>query len=384
MPDALVLTHALLVVGDPGGSGLRRIDDGWIAVADGEVTAVGAGDTWRDASTGAEIVDAGGGLVCPAFTDIHCHGAGGAAFDDGPEATTRALAVHRDHGTAAHVLSFVTAPIEELCARLARAAAAMAQTPGVLGFHAEGPFLAPSHKGAHDETALVAPTPERVEAILAAADGRLAQVTIAPELPEAMTAIDTFVAAGVRVAVGHTDADYATTREAIERGASLLTHAFNAMNGLHHRRPGPVAAALDAGIDVELIADGVHVHAPLARLLFTAAPGRVVLVTDAMSATDVGDGDYVLGSLPVVVTDGTARLRTPDGSTGAIAGSTLTMDRAIARTIALGIDPVTAVEAATTVPRRALGLPPEPLLVPGAPARLVQFDATGALARVVL
>jgi N-acetylglucosamine-6-phosphate deacetylase len=159
--------------------------------------------------------------------------------------------------------------------------------------------------------------------------------------------------AGVVVAVGHTSADYDQTARAFEVGARLLTHAFNAMNGLHHREPGPVMAAVDnPAVTIELILDGLHVHPSMARLLLGAAPGRVALVTDAMAAAGASDGDYQLGGLNVTVTGGLAVL----SGTATIAGSTLTQDVALRNAITLtGLDPVTAVSALTHVPAHVLG-----------------------------
>lgn len=174
------------------------------------------------------------------------------------------------------------------------------------------------------------------------------------------------------VAVGHTEADYATVRAAFDAGASILTHTFNAMNGLHHRAPGPVAAAFDSPhVTLELIADGHHVHDPLLRLAFQAAPGRVALMTDAMAAAGCGDGAYRLGSLDVDVNDGVARLV----QGGAIAGSTLTMDAALRRAVAAGIGLPEAVAAATSVPARAAGMGDDAgTIAVGSPADLVLLD----------
>src|SRR5699024_1080486 len=187
----------------------------------------------------------------------------------------------------------------------------------VIGLHAEGPFLAPDFKGAHAAEVLTAPTPEAVEAILAATDGTLAQITIAAELPGALDAIARLTSAGVRVALGHTAADYDQAAAAFDAGASILTHAFNAMPGIHHRAPGPILAAREAEhVTVELINDGVHVVAPAARMLRELVPGRIALSTDAMAATGMSDGDYMLGSLPVRAEDSVARLATAAGAGG--------------------------------------------------------------------
>ena len=208
-----------------------------------------------------------------------------------------------------------------------------------------------------------------VEPLFAAARGTLRQVTIAPELPGALDAVGALAEAGVVVAVGHTEADEEQAQAAFERGARLLTHAFNAMPGIGHRAPGPVVAAIrDERVTAELVLDGVHVHPDVARLLLDAADGRVALITDAMAAAGAADGSYRLGSLRVAVVDGVARLAGPDGAPdratggaantapGAIAGSTLTQDRALRlATGRCGMSLRAAVTALTWVPARVLG-----------------------------
>lgn len=285
--------------------------------------------------------------------DIHLHGGGGFSAEDGPDAIAELLAVHRSLGTSHAVVSLVTAPIPSLVDNLAQLASLVGRVPGLMGAHLEGPFLNAAHGGAHDPALLRAPDPESVELLIEAGAGTLRMVTIAPELPGADDAIDRFVAAGVVVAVGHTAAGYDQSRAAFDRGASVLTHAFNGMPGLHHRAPGPVLAAIAAShVAIELIADGHHVHPELAAALFDWAPGRVALVSDAMAAAGAGDGDYVLGGRDVAVRDGVARL--VDG--GSLAGSTLTLAEAVRRIVDAGVDPERAMRAASIVPAAALGL----------------------------
>jgi N-acetylglucosamine-6-phosphate deacetylase len=265
------------------------------------------------------------------------------------------------------MLSLVTAPVDRLVVALRDLAPLVRADPLVLGVHLEGPFLSPDNRGAHDPSALVAPTPEAVEALLAAADGTLVQVTMAPELPGAAEAIRAFVDRGVRVAVGHTTADLSTAAAAFDAGASLLTHTFNAMPVLAHRAPGPIGAALERpGVVVELIADGLHVHPIVVGALFRLAPGRVALITDAMAAAGSGDGDYRLGPLDVVVRDGAARL-----ASGSLAGSTLTLDAAIRTVVGAGVPLEQAVLAATATPAHAIGRPELGSLEIGAPADAV-------------
>jgi N-acetylglucosamine-6-phosphate deacetylase len=352
--DARVVVHSARKCDVDG-----EASDFW-AVFDGDrITAAGTGAGWAaHAAGGAEVTDAAGELLTPGFIDLHGHGGGGASFDDGTAAIGRALAVHRAHGTTRSVLSLVANPPGALEASLTAIADLAERDQLVLGSHLEGPFLAPSRKGAHNPDFLAAPSPAAVQRLVAAARGTLRQITLAPELPGALDVIPVLAAQGVVVAVGHTEADEDLARAAFDRGARLLTHAFNAMPGIAHREPGPVMAAIrDERVTAELILDAVHVHPDVARLLLDAAPGRVALITDAMAAAGAADGTYRLGSLDVAVTDGVARLRQPDGSPGSIAGSTLTLDHALrAATQLCGMRLPAAVAALTWVPARALGL----------------------------
>ncbi|NUU31405.1 N-acetylglucosamine-6-phosphate deacetylase [Arthrobacter sp. C9C5] len=339
-------------------SGGLTTADAWVAFTGDTVSGLGSGDSWRGLSTPAvEVTDAAGRWLIPGFIDIHCHGGGGFAFDNGADAIRDALAVHHRHGTTRAVLSLVTARQCELESRLAAIADAAEANPLVLGAHLEGPFLDNAFRGAHDPALLRAPDGDSMARLLTAARGHLRQWTLAPELPGAREAIRTLVDAGVAVAVGHSAADYATARAAFEAGASILTHAFNGMRGIHHRAPGPVAAATRSpGVTLEIINDGVHVHPEVVRLAFAGAPGRIALITDAMAATGSGDGEYMLGSLAVTVTGGIARLSSATGADGAIAGSTLTLDAALRRAVTeVGIPIEEAVAAVTATPARAIG-----------------------------
>jgi N-acetylglucosamine-6-phosphate deacetylase len=345
--------------------GARKCDvggeaDGFWVVFDGDrITATGSGAGWAaHAGAGTDVVDAAGAVLTPGFIDLHGHGGGGFSFDDGADAIGRALAVHRAHGTTRSVLSLVANPVGALERSLTVIADITHRDPLVLGSHLEGPFLAPGRRGAHNPDFLAGPARAVVERLVAAARGTLRQVTIAPELPGALDAIPALAQAGVVVAVGHTEADEGQARAAFDRGARLLTHAFNAMPGIGHRAPGPIVAAIrDERVAAELILDGVHVHPDVARLLLDAAGGRVALITDAMAAAGSADGTYKLGSLDVAVVDGVARLVPPDGGTGAIAGSTLTLDRALrAATRQCGMSLRAAVTALTWTPARVLGL----------------------------
>jgi N-acetylglucosamine-6-phosphate deacetylase len=322
----------------------------WVLLDGDSIAATGSGD----APEATDTIDLEGAIIAPGFLDLHGHGAGGHAYDDGGDELRAALAVHRAHGTTRSVISIVTNPLAELRERLAEVAALTAADPLVLGAHLEGPFLARERRGAHNPDFLRDPDAAAVDGLLDAAAGTLRQVTLAPELPGGLDAVARFTGSGVVVAVGHTEADLAQTRAAFDAGARILTHAFNAMPGIHHREPGPVVAAIDdPRITLELVLDGHHVHPDVAELLFRGAPGRVALITDSMAAAASADGDYRLGSLNVSVRDGLAVL----SGTSTIAGSTLTQDAALRNAVGLcGLSRVEAVTALTAVPARALGL----------------------------
>jgi N-acetylglucosamine-6-phosphate deacetylase len=329
-------------------------EDAWVRIEDGRVVARGSGSGWTAAD---EIVDASevagaGAVLTPGFVDIHGHGGAGSSFDDGADAIRSARALHRSHGTTRAVVSLVTAPLEDLARSAGLIADLMDTDADILGSHLEGPFLDPGHHGAHEPSLLREPRPEDVARLLEAGRGTIRQITIAPELPGGLDAIRQIVASGAAAAVGHTDADAATAVAAFEAGASILTHAFNAMPGIHHRAPGPVlAAAADHRVTLEAIADNVHLDPHVIKLLFDAAPARVALVTDAMAAAGSADGRYDLGAVRVTVEHGIAR--TDD--TGSIAGSTLTQDVALRRAVEAGVALPEAVRALTETPAAAIG-----------------------------
>lgn len=368
------LVHSVRLLGSAAVDGDRT--DAWALFDDGHVAAAGAGVELPAAD---EVVDGENGCLVPGFIDIHVHGGAGASFDDGPAAVATARAVHRAHGTTRAVLSLITAPIDDLAARVAMVADLCDADPTVLGSHLEGPFLDPGHKGAHTESLLRAPDGASVDRLLEAGRGTIRQVTLAPERHGAFDAIRRFVDAGVAVAVGHTNADADTTRRAFDAGATLITHAFNAMPGIHHRAPGPVVAALrDERVTLEIIADGVHVDLDLIATLFAIAGDRIALITDAMAAAGSQDGRYELGGLAVRVTDGVARLE--EG--GAIAGSTLTQDAALRRVVGAGVPLDLASHALSRQPASAIRRDDLGTLEVGARADAVLLDDALAVRRV--
>lgn len=357
-------------------------EDAWVRIEDGVVVARGTGTDWEPATEvvdGTEVAGAGA-MLTPGFVDIHGHGGAGAAYDDGVDAIRTGRNLHRAHGTTRAVISLVTSTIDDL-ARSVALIAALTRTDGdVLGSHLEGPFLDPGHHGAHEPTLLRHPVAADVARLLEAGEGTVRQVTIAPELPGGIDAVRQIVAAGAAAAVGHTDADAAMAVAAFEAGASLLTHAFNAMPGIHHRAPGPVlAAAADHRVILEAIADDVHLDPHVVKLVFDAAPHRVALITDAMAAAGSADGRYDLGAVKVTVENGVARA----DDTGSIAGSTLTQDVALQRAVAAGVDLPEVVRALTETPARAIGRDAHlGALRPGLLGDAVLLDAELRVARV--
>ncbi len=377
---------------------------GWVRIEGDTIVAVGSGDAPAGEWDRRDLGDA---TLVPGFVDAHVHGGGGASYPEaaavGVQAVLAARAAHLARGTTTTMASLVTASSAELLEQVLALAPLVAD--GTLcGIHLEGPWLSPERKGAHDEGALRAPDANEIDVLLAAARGAIRMVTIAPELPGALAAIERLVAAGVIVAIGHTDADFEQTRCAIDAGATVATHLFNAMPPLLHRAPGPVLALLeDERVTLELVADGVHLHPELVRFVEQAAgTDRVMLVTDAMAASASGDGHYRLGSLAVEVHDGVAML----AGTDTIAGSTATMDALFRGGAAVdsglsrpdaepGTDRketrnfsdaslVAAVRMTSTNPARALGLGHVGDIAVGRHADFVVFDDDLRLREVIL
>ncbi|MFJ6548671.1 N-acetylglucosamine-6-phosphate deacetylase [Microbacterium sp. NPDC091676] len=358
------------------------VEDAWVRIEEGVVVARGTGTDWEPATEvvdGAAVAGAGA-LLTPGFVDIHGHGGAGAAYDDGVDAIRTGRDLHREHGTTRAVISLVTGTIDDLARSVALIAALTRTDADVLGSHLEGPFLDPGHHGAHEPSLLRHPVAADVARLLEAGEGTVRQVTIAPELPGGIDAVRQIVAAGAAAAVGHTDADAAMAVAAFEAGASLLTHAFNAMPGIHHRAPGPVlAAAADHRVILEAIADDVHLDPHVVKLVFDAAPHRVALITDAMAAAGSADGKYDLGAVKVTVENGVARA----DDTGSIAGSTLTQDVALQRAVAAGVPLAEVVRALTETPARAIGRDAHlGALCPGLLGDAVLLDAELRVARV--
>jgi N-acetylglucosamine-6-phosphate deacetylase len=333
----------------------------------------------------AQVIDVTGHWLVPGFVDLHNHGGGGASFTSGtPEEILKGIRTHRNHGTTTLVASTVTGDMDFLAQR-AGLLSELAEQGDIAGIHFEGPFISPCRKGAHSEALLRDPDPAEVRKLIDAARGQAKMLTLATELPGGIDSVRLLAEHGVIAAIGHTDASYEQTVEAIDAGATVATHLFNAMPPLGHRTPGPIAALLeDERITVELIDDGTHLHPAALQLAFHhAGAPRVAFITDAMDAAGFGDGHYLLGPLEVEVSEGVARL--VEG--GSIAGSTLTLDRAFKRAVTIDRLPVEDVVAAiSATPARLLGMSDRiGSLEPGKDADLVlldhQFDLKGVMRR---
>lgn len=354
-------------------TGEEFLAPGEVVVRDGRIAAVAA-------STGGapgedDTLDLGEVTVSPGLVDVHNHGGGGASFTDDAD---RAIAAHRAAGTTTMVASLVSQSIETLEAQV-RTLRPLVDAGDLAGIHLEGPWLSERYKGAHPADRLCDPLPADVDRLLEAGAGTVRMVTLAVERSGGMQAVRRLAEAGVVVALGHSDCTFDEARHAIDAGVTGGTHLFNAMPGLHHRSPGPILALLaDPRVWCELIVDGVHVHPDLVSWVLRISD-RIVLITDAMAAAGCGDGHFHLGDLPVEVTEGVARI----AGTDTIAGSTLTLDRAVRTAIAAGVPDHVALRAATLHPARYLGLSDVGKLVPGAWADVVVFDGQWRVRRVL-
>jgi N-acetylglucosamine-6-phosphate deacetylase len=357
----------------------EELRDCVILVEDGKIAGLGPRDEVRVPADAVHYA-AGDKIVVPGFVDIHIHGAGG---HDVMEANARALdritSTLARYGTTSILATTVTAPVEETCRSLQGIARYIRNheklgdstrpAAEILGIHLEGPFISKARRGVHPPDAIARPSAETLAQFREAAEGLVKLVTIAPELPGALELIASSVAEGVVVAVGHTDADYEQTRAAFSAGARHAVHFFNAMRPFSHRDPGVIGAVLtEPEMTAEVIADGVHVSGPAIQVLIgTKGFHTVLLASDGTSATGMPDGNYRLGTLDVTVKGGVCR-----NSEGKLAGSTLTLDRALRYLVELGVPFIEAVRMATVLPARRIGLAGKKgILAIGADADLV-------------
>ncbi|MEV0077287.1 amidohydrolase family protein [Nocardia neocaledoniensis] len=356
------------------------IGDGVVEFVDGRISWVGAA---ADHPAAERLPAATDELILPGLIDVHCHGGGGFGFPNADAAGARvAAAEHRAQGTTGLFGSLVSAQPEVLI-RQAGLLADLVADGTLLGIHLEGPFLNATRCGAQDPAAIIPGDPALFERVCEAARGTVRSMTLAPETAHYAELLAAMRRHGVLPSLGHTDADAATTSARIADatgGPITATHLFNGMPELHHRSPGPVAACLAAAgrgdMVLELIADGVHLAPETVAMVFdTVGPDQIALVSDAMAAAGLGDGNYQLGALDVRVREGVARLATDDGRPGAIAGGTARLIDVLRWTVfRAGVPLDDAVTAATRTPAHVLGLRDRGTLTVGARADLLVTD----------
>ena len=331
---------------------------------------------------GAAQVDGSGLLAAPGFVDLQCNGGCGIDLASEPERLWELGAELPRWGVTAWLPTIVTSPPEVVERALATLDAG--PPPGwvgavPLGLHLEGPFLAPSKKGAHVAGLLRTPSREAIEGWTREAG--VALVTLAPELDGASEVIRALVERGVVVSIGHSAADHGQARQAVDAGARWVTHLFNAMAPLHHRQPGLVGVALtDERLHVGLIADGIHVHPDVVAIAQRALGERLTLVTDAVAALGMGPGEHQLGRARVTVTDDGVRL-----ADGTLAGSDLSMDAAVRNLVSFtGCGPEVALAAASGTPARILGDERRGALEPGRRADVVLLTQSLEVAATIV
>jgi N-acetylglucosamine-6-phosphate deacetylase len=365
----ILITHAHLY------TPTVKLYPAWMLVEDSQIHSYGEGTPPQPPPGGdTQVIDARGGHLLPGFIDIHVHGAmGHELMDASPEGLRLMARFYAQHGVTSFLPSTWAAPHEQTWRALEMASGMIGPVENgatILGVHMEGPYLNAAKCGAQEPAAIRRADPYEARAYLDT--GIVRYLSLAPEFPENHWLIEECVRRGIAIALGHTEATYDQVKEAVIRGVRSVTHTFNAMVGLSHRQPGTVGAALTIPeLSCELIADNIHIHPAVMKLLVNAkTPAGVILITDAMRGAGLPDGDYQIDQRTVTVRDGAVRL--PDGT---LAGSTLTIDRALRNILtATGrpleeIWPMTSQNAA-----RLLGLGTKGSLEPGKDADLVILD----------
>ncbi|RLC56975.1 MAG: N-acetylglucosamine-6-phosphate deacetylase [Chloroflexota bacterium] len=364
----LLLTDCFLYTPEEYGPGEVLLTNGRIAEVARRV------ETRR----GAEVISLEGATLAPGLIDVHVHGSNGLDTMDGEaEAIAKLSAFFAAHGVTGFLPTTVAAPLPQIeRAMNAVRHAVDSGLPGaqVLGVHLEGPFFNRQRAGAQPVDWCVDPTEDALQRLLTTGEGLIRMMSLSPELPGALAAIEILTRHGIVASLGHTDANYAQAQAAFAAGARHVTHLFNAMSPLHHREPGVGGAALTtAGGRVQIIADGLHLHpATLALVVRCKGVDEVLLITDAIAGAGLPDGEYALGPQRVIVRNGEAR--TPAGN---LAGSTLTLERAVANMVRLaGVSLPAALQMASLNPARVLGLEQHKgRLAPGYDAALAALDA---------
>jgi N-acetylglucosamine-6-phosphate deacetylase len=367
--------------------GKSLIDHPRVTMEDGRIAAISTRESGA-LPAGARVLDFPGATLAPAFFDVHTHGAmGHDLMEATPEALQAVSSFLATRGVGNFLVTTVTAPIDTTMRSLEGLARLLAQPPvegqaHPIGIHLEGPFLSHAKRGVHPPANLLEPDIATFDRFFEAAGGYMRLMTLAPELPGAAELAAHATARGVRISMGHSNATGAETRTSMAAGAVSATHTFNAMRPLDHREPGILGVVLTSDdLFAELICDGVHTAPELVKLWWRAkGPQRALLVTDAMSATGMPDGEYLLGGFPVQVAEGRAM------AGGVLAGSVLTMDRALSNFMRITSAPLDqALRLVTANPAAMTGLQDQVgALAVGRTASLVAVDAAGKLTGSVI
>ncbi|MGD0802026.1 MAG: N-acetylglucosamine-6-phosphate deacetylase [Terracidiphilus sp.] len=355
-----------------------------VVIEDGRVASISS-RAGGDLPAAAHVFNFPGATLAPAFFDVHTHGAKGHdVMEATPEALTAIGSFLASCGTGSYLPTTVTAPLDATLRSLSGLAKLMAQPPAIegqarpIGIHLEGPFLSHTKRGVHPPAYLLEPDIALFDRFFEAAEGRIRLMTLAPELPGAVELAAHATARGVRISVGHSNATAAETRAAIKAGAVSATHTFNAMRPLDHREPGILGTVLTCdSLYAEMVCDGIHTAPEMVKLWWRAkGPKLGILMTDAMSAAGMPDGEYQLGGFAVHVAEGRATVG------GVIAGSVLTMNRALTNFLTFtGATVEQALRLATVNPALMTGLGDQTAsLAVGQPASLVAVDQAGKLA----
>jgi N-acetylglucosamine-6-phosphate deacetylase len=373
-------------------NGTNLLDHPVLLIDDGRIASIFTRETRQlPAAMQSRVLDFPGATLAPAFLDVHIHGAAG---HDVMEATPEAFAAIGSflaaHGTGSFLATTVTAPLDATLRALSGLAKLVTQPNSMsetepqarpLGIHLEGPFLSHAKRGVQPAEHLLQPDIALFDRFFEAAEGHIRLMTLAPELPGAAALAAHATARGVRISVGHSNATAAETKTTIAAGAVSATHTFNAMRPLDHREPGILGTVLTSDdLFAELICDGIHTAPELVKLWWRAkGPERAILVTDAMSAAGMPDGEYQLGGFAVQVANGRAT------ANGVLAGSVLTLDRALTNFMDFTGSPLhQALRLLTVNPAAMTGFSDQAgTLAVGAPANLVALDETGKLAACI-
>ena len=355
----IIQAHSAVIAG-------ALVGDTWVEISADLICSVNKGVH----SSPDQIID---GTLIPGFVDIHCHGGGGKYFSALTVGEVHSvIQTHRGHGTTSLLASLVSEPIETLKEQIVRLKP-LYESGQILGIHLEGPYLSHARCGAHDPQLLVIPDLGEIKELLELADGAIKMITIAPELPGAIEAIKYLSAAGVTVAIGHSDGAFVDAAAGTNAGARVVTHFMNGMNKSLTEGSFASFVVADERLSVELIIDGHHIAFATAREIYTALGPRIIFVTDAMAAAGSSDGSYTIGKLPVVVKDGVARLE----SNNALAGSVLTMDAVFINAVnSLGLSVKEAVAATSTRAAKRLGLKDRGEIAVGMRADLLSYNAS--------